>query len=227
MLSATASGYNSLMPSTLNVSEVFRSIQGEASRAGLPCAFVRLAGCNLRCRWCDTRYAWEGGRDMTLAAVLEQVREFAPRRVEVTGGEPLIQPGAAELLTALCDEGYETLLETNGSQDISVVDPRVVRIVDFKCPSSGEADANLWSNVEQLTPRDEVKFVLADRADYTFSRAAIAQYAVEQRCAVLLSPVADRLAAADLARWILDDNLDVRLSLQLHRIIWPDVERGV
>lgn len=211
----------------LAVSEIFRSIQGEASRAGLPCAFVRLAGCNLRCQWCDTDYAWGDGRAMTVEAVLDEVRRLGPRRAEVTGGEPLMQPAAIELLRRLCEEGYETLLETNGSLDISQVDGRVVRIVDFKCPSSGQAGANLWSNAACLAPRDEVKFVLADRADYDFARQALAEHDLLRRCGVLFSPVAGRLAPAELADWILQDNLDVRLSLQLHKIIWPGIDRGV
>jgi 7-carboxy-7-deazaguanine synthase len=147
--------------------------------------------------------------------------------VEVTGGEPLCQPAAPELLRRLCEAGYETLLETNGSMDISPVDRRVVRIVDFKCPSSGSADANRWANVESLRPADEVKFVLADRADYDFARRALAEHGLTDRCAVSMSPVAGMLAPAALAEWILADGLDVRLSLQLHKIIWPGKDRGV
>jgi 7-carboxy-7-deazaguanine synthase len=211
----------------LAVSEIFLSIQGESSRAGLPCVLVRLAGCNLRCAWCDTQYAWTGGREMGVEEVLAKVGELACRRVEVTGGEPLCQAAAPELLRRLADAGYETLLETNGSQDIRVVDERVVRIVDFKCPSSGEAAANCWANAGHLTARDEVKFVLADRADYEFARRAVAEHGLPARCGVIFSPVHGRLDPAALARWVLADGLDVRLGVQLHKVIWPDRARGV
>ena len=211
----------------LKVSEIFPSIQGEAARAGRPCALVRLAGCNLRCKWCDTPYAQQGGREMSVADVLGRVRQLGCKLVEVTGGEPLTQPAASELLRELCDAGYETLLETNGSLDISQVDPRVVRIVDFKCPSSGEDSQVRWANVASLTARDEVKFVLADRTDYEFARQAIAEHSLCEECPVIFSPAADQLVAATLAKWILEDNLDVRLGLQLHRIIWPGKDRGV
>jgi len=212
---------------TLTVSEIFLSIQGEGTRAGLPCTLIRLTGCNLRCAWCDTRHAYEGGRQMSVADVLARVGELGCPLVEVTGGEPLAQPHATLLLRALCDAGYETLLETNGSLDVRGVDGRVVRIVDFKCPSSGQADRNLWANVDCLRPGDEVKFVVADRADYDFARQAVERHRLAEQCTVLLSPVLDRLAPAELAGWILTDGLGVRLSLQLHRILWPDAQRGV
>jgi 7-carboxy-7-deazaguanine synthase len=218
----------------LKVNEVFLSIQGEGTRAGLPCTLVRLAGCNLRCRWCDTSYAWEEGRFMTLDEVLARVRELACRRVELTGGEPLLQGASLDLLRRLCDYGFETLMETNGSLDISAVDPRVVRIVDFKCPSSGESAKNRWENVALLTRRDEVKFVLADRADYEFAREATRQHDLPARCPVIFSPVfggtrppTPVLPPDRLAEWILQDRLDVRLGLQLHRIIWPGRNRGI
>jgi len=211
----------------LKVSEIFSSIQGECARAGRPCTLVRLSGCNLRCRWCDTRYALTGGREMSVGEVLGRVEELGCKLVEVTGGEPLTQPAALELLRALADAGHETLLETNGSLDISPVDRRVARIVDFKCPSSGQQANNLWDNVSHLRAADEVKFVLADRADYAFAREALRLHALRRRCAVVFSPVFGRLAPARLAEWILADGLDVRLSLQLHRIIWPHADRGV
>ena len=219
--------YNGGVSGQLTVSEIFHSIQGEGLRAGLPCAFVRLAGCNLRCTWCDTQYAWSGGREMTLDEVLAEVAAFRCRRVEVTGGEPLLQPAATDLLHRLAEAGYETLLETNGSQDIGAVDPRVVRIVDFKCPSSGEQHANLWSNVAHLTGRDEVKFVLADRGDYDFARRAVAEHRLLEICPVIFSPVHGRLAPATLAEWILAEGPDVRLGVQLHKILWPQRDRGV
>ncbi len=211
----------------MNVSELFLSIQGEGVRTGRPCAFVRLTGCNLRCRWCDTQYAMEGGTEMSVEEVLDRVSAFGCHLVEVTGGEPLIQPTAALLLKRLCEAGYETLLETNGSLDISQVDPRVVRIVDFKCPSSGEVQQNLWSNVEALSDRDEVKFVLADRPDYQFARQAVIDHSLCDKCTVLFSPAAGHLEAARLTEWILADKLDVRLNLQLHKIIWCDKDCGV
>ena len=215
------------MGSKLIVNEIFLSLQGEASRAGLPCAFVRLSGCNLHCRWCDTQYAWADGREMAVEDVLAEVARLGCRRVEITGGEPLAQPGAAALLHRLCDEGYETLVETNGSLDISVVDRRACRIVDFKCPSSGAVEQNLWANVEHLTARDEVKFVLADRADYDYANAAVGKQGLLDRCPVIFSPVHGLLAPRELAKWILADGLDVRLGLQLHKFIWPDRDRGV
>ena len=221
------------MEATLKVNEIFLSIQGEGTRAGLPCTLVRLAGCNLRCNWCDTRYAWEEGAHLTLGEVLNRVEELSCRRVELTGGEPLLQEAALELLRRLCDAGHETLLETNGSLDMSTVDPRVVRIVDFKCPSSGESEKNRWENVAHLTPRDEVKFVIADRADYEFARDAVRKHGLPGKCAVIFSPVGRaaqtgrRLPPDMLAEWILADKLDVRLGLQLHKIIWPCRDRGV
>lgn len=220
----------------LKINEIILTIQGEGTRAGLPCTLVRLAGCNLRCRWCDTRHAWAEGREMPPEQVLAEVRRLCCRRVELTGGEPLLQDESRPLLARLCDHGCEVLLETNGSVDISGVDARVVRIVDVKCPSSGESGAMRWENLAALTPRDEVKFVLADRADYDYARAVIAKHDLIRRCPVLLSPVivacdfAQRETGLDpalLAEWILQDKLDVRLNLQLHKIIWPLKERGV
>ncbi len=216
-----------LVSQLLTVSEIFLSIQGEGSRAGRLCGFVRLVGCNLRCNWCDTPYAWQGGRDMPIEEVLTRIAELDVGLVEVTGGEPLAQPAVLELLRRLCQEGYETLLETNGSLDISPVDPRVVRIVDFKCPSSGEDSRNLWTNIEHLTARDEVKFVLADRADYEYACRAVGEHERIRMCPVFFSPVADRLDPKVLARWILADKLNVRLGLQLHTILFPEQSRGV
>ncbi len=215
------------MSETLIVNEIFLSLQGEGTRAGLPCVLVRLAGCNLRCRWCDTRYAWDTGEAMSTDDVLARVAELGCRRVEVTGGEPLAQLATPELLRRLCDAGCETLMETNGSLDISRVDERVVRIVDFKCPSSGEAEANRWENVAHLTACDEVKFVIADRGDFEFARDAARLHEIAARCTIIFSPVLDELKPATLAEWILEDGLDVRLGLQLHKIIWLDKDRGV
>ena len=218
------------MKDRLIVSEIYLSLQGESTRAGLPCVLVRLAGCNLDCAWCDTPYARDvaDGEAMSVADVLARAARWPCRRVEITGGEPLMQDACAALLREFCDAGYETLLETNGSLDISAVDPRVIRIVDFKCPAGGQAAENRWDNVAALTDRDEVKFVLADRGDYEFACAAVADHRLlEEAGAVIFSPVVDRLAPAELAEWILHDDLDVRIGLQLHRIIWPRRDRGV
>ncbi|MCD4823361.1 MAG: radical SAM protein [Phycisphaerae bacterium] len=216
------------MSETLKVSEIYRTIQGESSRSGLPCVMVRLAGCNLSCSWCDTLYAKsEVPREMTLDEILQAVAELNCRRVALTGGEPLCQPAAVELLGMLCEAGYETLLETNGSQDISVVDPHVRRIVDIKCPSSGSADANRWENIEHLTDNDEVKFVIANREDYEFASQAVRDHHLGHVCTVIFSPVWGTLTGAMLAEWILDDDLDVRLGMQLHKLIWPEKDRGV
>ncbi len=211
----------------LEVSEIFLSVQGECSRAGRPCAFVRLTGCNLRCTWCDTKYAYEGGSQMSVDEVLARLDELDCPLVEVTGGEPLAQGNTLELLHRCCDAGYETLLETNGSLDITHVDERVIRIVDFKCPGSGADSKNLWANADALRPHDEVKFVLIDRADYEYAREEVERHRLCEKCTVNFSPVTDQLEPAMLTGWILKDKLDVRVSLQLHRIIWGERDRGV
>ena len=212
---------------SVTVNEIFLSLQGEGTRAGRCCAFVRLAGCNLRCTWCDTRYAWDDGETMTVSQVLDRVAALGCKLVEVTGGEPLVQQATPELLRRLCDAECETLLETNGSLDISNVDTRVARIVDFKCPSSGQDKANRWANAACLTRRDEVKFVIADRADFDFAAAAVSTHSLVAKCPVIFQPVADALAPATLAEWILASGLDVRLGVQLHKIVWPGRNRGV
>ncbi len=212
---------------TLVVNEIFLSLQGEGTRAGRPCTLVRLTGCDLRCRWCDSAYAYDEGEPMTLSAILARVAGLGCRLVELTGGEPLLQPAAPALLRALCDVGYEVLLETSGSQPIEGLDGRVVRIVDVKCPSSGMTERMVWRNLEQLRPADEVKFVLADRADFDFARMVIARYDLSARCAVLMGAVAGSLEPATLAGWILQERLDLRLQVQLHKILWPGASRGV
>ena len=211
----------------LIVNEIIFSIQGEGTRAGAPCALVRLTGCNLDCSWCDTKHARTEGDEMSVDDILAYVGRFGCGLVELTGGEPLQQAPAIGLLEAFCDAGFETLLETNGSLDISQIDRRVIRIVDFKCPSSGQTDRILWSNVEQLRPTDEVKFVIASREDYNFARQTVAKHSLSDRCTVIFSPVAGQLDPADMAQWILQDNLSVRIGLQLHKIIWPDKDHGV
>ncbi len=212
---------------TLLVNELYCSLQGESSFAGLPCAFVRLTGCPLRCVWCDTEYAFTGGDRMSIESIVAQVEKMNVRLVEVTGGEPLAQPECAALLTALCDAGHEVLLETSGSIDVSPVDPRVVKIMDLKCPGSGEEKANRWENLDRLGPRDEIKFVIADRRDYEWARETIRERKLEERGGLLFSAVHGSLEPTQLAAWILEDGLTVRLQIQLHKQLWPDRTSGV
>jgi 7-carboxy-7-deazaguanine synthase len=212
---------------TLVLHEIYASIQGESTHAGRPCTFVRTTACNLRCVWCDTPHAFGEGKAWTRAEVLGEIATLGNRLVEITGGEPLLQPGVLPLMTELCDRDYDVLLETSGSLDISGVDPRVVRVVDFKAPSSGEAERNLLSNVEALGPHDEVKLVLSHRADYEWARAFVAEHELARRCVVLLSPVFGVLSPRDLAAWMLADGLAARLNLQIHKVIWDPGARGV
>lgn len=208
---------------TLRITEIFHSLQGETRTAGRPTAFVRLTGCPLRCGYCDTAYAFSGGSNATVAEVVEVVRGFGARYVTVTGGEPLAQPACLALLAALCDEGYEVSLETSGALPVGAVDPRVIKVVDLKTPGSGEGGRNLYENIEHLNAHDQVKFVICDRADYEWARAAIAEHRLCERVSdVLLSPVHGDLPADHLAAWILADRLDVRLQLQLHKLLWGD-----
>lgn len=205
----------------LNVHEVFASIQGEGTRVGEPCAFVRLAGCNLRCAWCDTPYALEGGAAMSVDAILAKVREIDIELVELTGGEPLIQPGSIPLLQTLVDDDFTVMLETNGTLDLANVPDEVVKIMDVKCPSCGMSDKNMLKNLDYLGGHDEVKFVMADRADYEWARATLkGNRRFEHVRAVHFTPVAGRLELATLADWILADKLEVRLGFQLHKLIW-------
>jgi len=206
---------------TLLVFEIYRSIQGESSFAGTPCTLVRLSSCNLRCRWCDTPQAFVGGTRMALEEVLSEALALQTPMVLVTGGEPLLQDPCHDLLTALCDAGKIVLLETSGERDISRVDPRVHRIVDFKAPGSGECDSNRFENIAALTRNDEVKLVLADAADYAWAKNLIAAHALHERAAhVLLSPVHGELDPQELVAWVLEDQLPVRVQLQLHKYIW-------
>ncbi len=214
-------------PELLRVNEIFLSIQGESTYAGRPCVFVRTTGCPLRCRWCDTTYAYEEGDELTLDAVVKQVDAYGVPLVELTGGEPLIQPPALTLLRRLCDAGLEVLLETGGAWDITPVDERVVSIIDLKCPDSGMSGRNRLENLTLLRPQDQVKLVLASRRDYEFARQLLADHGLAAEREVLLSPVQGELEPADLARWILEDRLPVRLQLQLHQRIWPPDTRGV
>ncbi|MBW7907164.1 MAG: 7-carboxy-7-deazaguanine synthase QueE [Phycisphaerae bacterium] len=223
----------------LKVNEIFHSIQGEGTRAGERCAFVRLTGCHLRCTYCDSEYSFYDGRWMSVDEILAALRPFQCPLVEVTGGEPLLQPEVYPLLARLLAEHATVMVETSGAISIQQVDPRIVRIVDLKCPSSGEAGRNHWPNIELLTPRDEVKFVIGTREDYEWSLRVIKEYELLRRCPVLMSPVTPArnpeafslhkggLDPAELAAWIIADRLDVRLGVQLHKIVWPGATRGV
>jgi 7-carboxy-7-deazaguanine synthase len=209
------------------INEIFYSIQGESSYAGLPCVFVRLTACNLRCTWCDTTYSFHDGKPISLGDVIVKVLEYNCPLVEITGGEPLLQPNVFPLMARLCDLGKKVLLETSGSIDVSRVDPRVVKIMDLKCPGSGECSKNLYDNVRLLDKKDEVKFVIADRADYDWAKRAMMEYQLANTCTVLFSPVWDKLPLKTLADWVLADKLPVRLQTQLHKHIWGVDARGV
>ena len=208
--------------SRLRVTEIFLSLQGEASRVGLPTVFVRLTGCPLRCGYCDTDYAFQGGEWLSLGEVVDRVRGHPSPHVTVTCGEPLAQKACQDLLGALCDLGLDGSLETSGALDISVVDRRVARIVDVKTPGSGESERNLWPNLAMLTPRDEVKFVLTGESDYLWARAILTKYAIPSRCPVLFSPAWGSLEPTRLAEWVLRDGLPVRMQVQLHKLLWRE-----
>jgi len=213
---------------TLTINEIYQSIQGESTWAGLPCIFVRTTFCDLRCTYCDTQYAFYEGKKQTLEEIVAAVCGFASPLVEVTGGEPLLQKNVMPLLRLLCDAGKTLLLETSGAHDISAVDPRVHRIMDLKTPSSGESARNLWSNIEHLTARDEVKCVIGSREDYEWSRGKVRELRLAERCrAVLFSPVFGKIEPRDIVEWIIADELPVRFQLQLHKFIWPPTQRGV
>jgi 7-carboxy-7-deazaguanine synthase len=213
---------------TLVVHEIYASVQGESTFAGLPCAFVRLTGCNLRCSWCDTPQAFRGGARLPRSEVLSRVLALGTPLVELTGGEPLLQPGSLPLMAELCDAGRTVLVETSGEADVARVDPRVHRIMDLKCPGSGEARRNRWSNLEHLTARDEIKFVLADRADYEWMRDVLRQRRLERVTPNLLaSTVWGKLAPRELVSWVLEDRLPVRVQVQVHKVIWGAEATGV
>jgi len=208
--------------SQLRVSEIFYSLQGETSRVGFPTVFIRLTGCPLRCVYCDTAYAFSGGKNMSLANILQQVAEYGPAYVTVTGGEPLAQKNCLHLLGALCDAGYQVSLETGGALDISGIDARVMRVLDIKTPASGEVEKNRWENLPLLTRNDEIKFVLCDEEDYIWAKQILQQHQLDRKCAVLFSPVHDQMNATQLAEWILRDRLPVRMQLQLHKFLWDN-----
>jgi 7-carboxy-7-deazaguanine synthase len=212
---------------TLQITEIFHSIQGESTRVGQPCVFVRLTGCPLRCTWCDTEYAFQGGEMMTLVTILDRVLSYGCPLVEVTGGEPLHQPGALVLLMKLCDAGHQVMIETSGAFDISQIDSRVSIIMDVKCPGSGMTDRMRWGNMEHLSQKDEVKFVLMDHTDYEWAKNIVKQYSLGEKCPVLFSPVFGSLDLQPLAEWILSDRLPVRFQVQLHKLIWDPETPGV
>ena len=207
---------------TVRLSEIFFSLQGEAARSGMPTVFIRLTGCPLRCTWCDTEYAFTGGTTTALGTILTEVARYPTRHVCVTGGEPLAQKGCIDLLTALCEAGYDVCLETSGALDIAPVDPRVARIMDLKAPGSGECSKNLLSNITHLRTTDEVKIVIASRADFDWACEMIAAHQLAARCDVVLSPVASQQNPTELAEWILAAGLRVRFQLQLHKLLWED-----
>jgi 7-carboxy-7-deazaguanine synthase len=213
---------------TLTINEIYESIQGESTWAGERCVFVRLTFCDLRCNYCDTEYAFYEGKKAPLKEIVNSVSSFKCPIVEITGGEPLLQKNVLPLMSMLCDSGMIVLLETSGAHDISEVDARVHRIMDLKTPGSGEVEKNLWSNIEHLTDRDEVKFVIGSRADYEWSRDKAKQFNLAKRCrAVLFSPIFGRIDPRQIVEWILADKLDVRFQLQMHKFIWGPTERGV
>ena len=204
----------------LSINELFLSLQGESLTAGLPTVFVRLTGCPLRCGYCDTDYAFQGGEWMNVDAILERVEGYGVSHVTVTGGEPLAQKNCLTLLEGLCDAGYTVSLETSGALDISKVDPRVVRVMDLKAPGSGEVERNRYENLEVLAPSDQVKFVICGREDYDWAREMLQRHDIAQRCTVLFSPVHGKQDATELADWILRDRLPVRMQIQLHKYLW-------
>jgi len=206
----------------LRISEIFLSVQGESSTVGMPTVFVRLTGCPLRCHYCDTDYAFRGGESMALDVIAARVASYQVRHVTVKGGEPLAQPACLALLTRLCDVGYQVSLETSGALDVSQVDTRVMKVLDLKTPGSGAVDRNRYQNLDWLTPRDQVKFVVCDRADYVWARNMLDEHRLASRCEVLFSPSFGQQDAVELAGWVLEDRLLVRFQIQLHKILWGD-----
>jgi 7-carboxy-7-deazaguanine synthase len=211
------------MMSRLRITEIFFSLQGETRTVGLPTVFVRLTGCPLRCGYCDTAYAFQGGEWMEIEAILQQVASYGARYVTVTGGEPLAQKACIELLQGLCDDGYEVSLETSGALDVGAVDKRVVKVVDLKTPGSGEVTRNLFENMSYLLPHDQIKFVICDRNDYEWSKEIMRQHNLAETCQILFSPSFQQQGAGELADWIIHDRLNVRLQIQLHKYLWGDV----
>jgi 7-carboxy-7-deazaguanine synthase len=211
----------------IKINEIYYSIQGESTKAGLPCVFIRLTYCNLRCTYCDTEYAFYEGEERSINYILDEIKQYNCKLVEVTGGEPLVQKDAIELMYRLCDEGYEVLLETGGSLPIDKVDNRVKIILDLKCPSSGMMKKNLYANIDYLKPIDEVKFVIGNFDDYKWAKEQINKYQLDAKCEVLFSVVFGKLEPIELVKWITDDKLNVRFQLQMHKFIWHPEEKGV
>lgn len=211
----------------LRVTEIFTGIQGESSTAGFPFQFIRLTGCNLRCTYCDTKYAYEGGEEWAKVKIIEKVQKSPINRVLITGGEPLFQKETPELAKGLIDAGYDVFVETNGSLDISVLGKQVQKVMDVKCPGSGESHQVRFENISSLTEKDDVKFVLTDRRDFEWAVEILNKYNLDKKCNIFFSPIFGILKPATLSSWILDSDIPVRLNLQLHKIIWPEKTRGV
>lgn len=208
----------------LRITEIFYSLQGESSTVGLPTVFIRLTGCPLRCVYCDTAYAFTGGKKIAIEAVVSEAEQYGTRYITVTGGEPLAQPGCLELMTKLLDKGYQVSLETSGAFDMSEVDPRVVKVMDLKTPSSGESSRNRYQNIDYLAAKDQLKFVIGNDEDYDWSKAILSEYDLPNRCEILFSPVMGQQNPTELAEKILKDRLPVRFQLQLHKILWDDAQ---
>jgi 7-carboxy-7-deazaguanine synthase len=213
----------------MRITEIYKSIQGESTWAGMPCIFVRTNRCDLRCTWCDSAFTFTGGVEMSIEAILAEVERLGPGIVEITGGEPMLQRDIDELARRLCDSGRTVLIETGGHRDVSpdVLDPRVIRIMDLKCPGSGECEKNRWENIEHLRATDEVKFVLTGRADYEWARDVIRRHGLEERAIVLLSVAHGQVEPRDVVEWMLDDGLRARFQMQMHKVIWEEAARGV
>jgi 7-carboxy-7-deazaguanine synthase len=211
----------------IKINEIYLSVQGESSHTGLPCVFVRLTGCNLRCVWCDTAYSFHEGKTQSIDQTLEEVKKFGVNLVEITGGEPLMQEGVYPLMNALLKSGYQVMLETGGSLSLNKVPRDVIKIMDLKCPGSGEHKKNNLDNLKLLAPHDEIKFVILDRQDYEWSRDLIKKYKINETAPILFSPVYDKLELKEMVKWILEDRLPVRLQTQLHKIIWDKETQGV